>query len=157
MPAPQPSPPQLAELIDAALDARRRAYAPYSRFAVGAAIRTVGGQIFQGCNVENASSGVGICAERTAGVAAVAAGEQEWQAIAIALRGGGTPCGVCRQFLSEFAAELTVISVDAAAPEHPYRVFQLAELYPHGFTRRDLAPSATSATSPPGDPPRNRS
>ena len=139
-PAPQPLEPQLAELIDAALAARRRAYAPYSRFAVGAAIRTADGQVFTGCNVENASSGVGICAERTAGVTAIAAGQQAWQAIAIALHGGGTPCGVCRQFLSEFATNLTIISVDAADPDHARRVFQLAELYPHGFTRRDLTP-----------------
>lgn len=132
--------PHLAALIDAALEARRRAYAPYSRFAVGAAIRTTDGQVFTGCNVENASSGVGICAERTAGVTAIAAGQQTWQAIAIALHGGGTPCGVCRQFLSEFAINLTIISVDAAEPDHPRRVFQLAELYPHGFTRRDLTP-----------------
>ncbi len=129
-----------AELIDAALAARQRAYAPYSRFQVGAAIKTRDGQIITGCNVENASSGVGICAERTAGVAAIAAGKQDWQAIAIALNGGGTPCGVCRQFLSEFAAQLTIVAVDAAAPDRPWRVFQLSELYPHGFTRRDLTP-----------------
>jgi cytidine deaminase len=101
------------ELIRAALDAQNRAYCPYSDFPVGAALRTASGTIHQGVNVENASYGLTICAERVAASAAVAAGERELTAIAVASRGGVTPCGACRQFLAEFNPNLPVILIDS--------------------------------------------
>ena len=103
-------------LVAAALEARLRAYAPYSKFLVGAAIETTSGKIFVGCNVENCSYGLTICAERTAATSAVAAGEREFKRIALALSGAGTPCGACRQFLAEFNPRLPITIVDADDP-----------------------------------------
>lgn len=103
-------------LLAAALDVRRRAYAPYSKFAVGAALRTADGRVFTGCNVENCSYGLTICAERTAACSAVAAGARDFEVLVLALRGGGTPCGACRQFLAEFNPKLPIVLVDADAP-----------------------------------------
>lgn len=99
-------------LIEQALLVRDRAYAPFSKFLVGSAIATSDGQIFQGCNVENASFGATICAERVAGGTAIAAGARDWLAIAVATQGGASPCGVCRQFLAEFAPKMLVLIVD---------------------------------------------
>lgn len=101
------------ELIRLALEAQRRAYCPYSDFPVGAALRAASGRIYQGVNVENASYGLTICAERVAAGAAVAAGEREFMAIAVASRGGVTPCGACRQFLAEFNPDLPIVMVDS--------------------------------------------
>ncbi|MBC8139020.1 MAG: cytidine deaminase [Fibrella sp.] len=92
-----------AELIGLALRMREVAYAPYSRYHVGAAIRTGSGEIFGGCNVENASYGLCNCAERTAVFSAVAAGERVVTEVAVATDDGGSPCGACRQVLAEFA------------------------------------------------------
>ncbi|HEY9181467.1 MAG TPA: cytidine deaminase [Candidatus Baltobacteraceae bacterium] len=98
------------ELLAHARQVRENAYAPYSRFAVGAAILTDDGTVFTGANVENASYGLAICAERSAAVAAVAAGYRDFEAIAVA--GPDTtvtaPCGACRQFLNEFNPRLSV-------------------------------------------------
>jgi cytidine deaminase len=105
------------ELIRAALDAQQRAFCPYSNFPVGAALRTASGAIYQGVNVENASFGLTICAERVAASAAVAAGNRDFTAIAVATRGGATPCGACRQFLAEFNPALPVIMVDSTRPD----------------------------------------
>lgn len=91
------------ELIRAALTARQNAYAPYSKYPVGAALRTGDGRVFTGCNVENASYGLCNCAERTAVFTAVAAGARVIEAVAVATEDGGTPCGACRQVLAEFA------------------------------------------------------
>jgi cytidine deaminase len=101
-----------ASLLADARAAREQAYAPYSRFAVGAALRMRGGRVFSGCNVENLSFGLTICAERNAVFAAVAAGEREFEAIAIVAdsREPVTPCGACRQVLAEFALDLAVCS-----------------------------------------------
>ena len=120
-------------LIDAALAARQQAYAPFSQFQVGAALRSVDGQIFLGCNVENASYGLTICAERGAVMAAVVAGQRKFDGLAIALAGGGTPCGACRQVLAEFCPDLTILLVDANEPARVARV-QLADLLPGRFT-----------------------
>ncbi len=92
------------ELIEAATAARANAYVPYSHFAVGAAVRTADGQIFAGCNIENASYGLTNCAERTALFTAVAAGHQDIVAMAIIGQTAGpiSPCGACRQVISEF-------------------------------------------------------
>jgi cytidine deaminase len=103
-------------LIQSALDAQQHAYCPYSDFPVGAAIRTASGKTFQGCNVENGSFGLTICAERVAAGAAVAAGEREFAAIAVVSRGGVSPCGACRQFLAEFNGKLPIVMVDSLDP-----------------------------------------
>jgi cytidine deaminase len=100
-------------LIQRACEVRGRAHAPYSRFHVGAAALTQNGDIFVGCNVENASYGLTVCAERAAVCAAVAAGHQEIIAIAIASQGGHSPCGACRQVLSEFGPAMKVILINA--------------------------------------------
>src|SRR5262245_57129050 len=100
-----------ARLIAAACAARKNAYAPYSQFLVGAALQIVDGDIITGCNVENASYGLTICAERVAIGTAVAAGRREFTAIAIASANGCTPCGACRQVLAEFCADLPIFLV----------------------------------------------
>ena len=100
-------------LIEAAIRARERAYAPYSKFKVGAALLLSDGKtIVTGCNVENASYGLAICAERNAICAAVAAGHQEFIAIVVAASPLASPCGACRQFIVEFGKSIEVISVD---------------------------------------------
>jgi cytidine deaminase len=103
--------PAEAKLLDAAFEARQRAYAPYSKFLVGAALLTEDGTIVHGCNVENASYGATNCAERTAVFAAVAQGQRKFRAIAIVgdLETPITPCGICRQVLSEFGHDIVVI------------------------------------------------
>ncbi len=108
---------ELASLVRVALAARRRAYAPYSNFLVGAAILTSDGEIFEGCNVENASYGLAICAERSAVSAAIVKGQRVWRAIAVASQGAVTPCGACRQVLHEFGAAIEVILVEADSGE----------------------------------------
>jgi cytidine deaminase len=115
---------------------RARAYAPYSGFTVGAALVTESGEIFHGVNVENASYGLAICAERTAAVSAVAAGHRTFSAIAVA--GPETtvtaPCGACRQFLNEFNPELTVAYT---APDG-VRMTTLDKLLPDAFGPKNL-------------------
>lgn len=103
--------PAEAKLLDAAFEARQRAYAPYSKFLVGAALLTDDGAVVHGCNVENASYGATNCAERTAIFAAVAQGQRKFRAIAIVgdLETPITPCGICRQVLSEFGHDIVVI------------------------------------------------
>ena len=102
------TPEQIANLHAAACEAASRAYAPYSNFHVGAALLLAGGEVIIGCNVENASFGVTLCAERTAAVSAVAAAAKDWRAIVVVSPTGVSPCGACRQFLSEFAPALEV-------------------------------------------------
>ena len=120
------------QLLAAAIDIREQAYAPYSKFLVGAALLTEDGQIISGCNVENASYGLTICAERNAVFAAVAQGHRQFQAIALATTGGATPCGACRQVLAEFCDDLPILIVDV---EQPDRVTEtsLAVLLPGRF------------------------
>jgi cytidine deaminase len=120
------------ELIQAALDAQKRAFCPYSNFPVGAALRTASGRIFQGVNVENASFGLTICAERVAASAAVAAGERDFVQIAVVSRTGVTPCGACRQFLAEFNPSLPIVMIDSLDPEVIHKS-TLAELLPGRF------------------------
>jgi len=99
------------ELIAAANEARRRAHAPYSRYLVGATLLADSGKIYTGANVENASYGLAMCAERVAVFRAVADGERSFRALAIVTSGGASPCGACRQVLREFdSGELRVIS-----------------------------------------------
>ena len=122
-------------LIAAARQARRNAYAPYSGFGVGAALRTRSGRVVTGCNVENASYGLTICAERVAVVKAVSEGERDFEVIAVVSRGGASPCGACRQVLSEFSSDLRVILADL---EGDGREFRLSELLPEAFLPSDL-------------------
>ncbi len=121
-----------AELIRIAREASLRAYAPYSHFSVGAALECADGTVFTGCNVENAAYGEAICAERTAVVKAVSEGYRSFRRIAV--WGGGkrycTPCGACRQVLSEFSPEMTVL---CAGDGDDYVSFSLSELLPHTF------------------------
>jgi cytidine deaminase len=126
------NPEQLQTLILAALQAGERAYAPYSSFPVGAALLTHSGQVFSGCNVENVSFGLTICAERVAACSAVAAGRRNFLALVVATPGGCTPCGACRQFLAEFSAELPIWLVDSHQPERVLET-NLKELLPGRF------------------------
>ncbi len=123
----------LEELFEAAAAARSRAYAPYSRFPVGAALRTPSGAVFAGANVENAAFPVGICAEAGAISAMIAAGEQEIAEILIIGEGNAlvTPCGACRQRILEFAAPDAKVFV--AGPEGVRASFAMASLLPEAF------------------------
>ena len=120
------------KLILTARQMLERSYAPYSRFAVGAALETEDGSVFTGCNVENASYGLTICAERTAAVKAVSEGQRKFKRIVIASRGEDYcyPCGACRQVLREFGPEMEVICVGSGGAE---RTLTLRELLPHSF------------------------
>lgn len=100
---------QKTHLIQAALQARQLAYAPYSNYAVGAALITQSGRIFTGVNIENAAYPTTICAERVAVFKAVSEGEKQFAAIAVATQNGGTPCGSCRQVLAEFGLDTWVM------------------------------------------------
>ena len=117
------------DLIDAASVARQLAYAPYSGFQVGAALATKAGKIFAGCNVENVSLGLTICAERSAIAAAIAEGSKDFVAIAVVTGGKkpAVPCGACRQVLAEFAPNMRVV---AATIGGQVQEFDLAELLP---------------------------
>lgn len=119
------------ELFNMAQEACKFAYAPFSHFNVGAALLTKDGEIFTGCNIENSSFGAGICAERTAFVKAISEGHREFEKIAIASSGGSAwPCGICRQFMYEFAPEILVITGED--DEHLEKA-NLYEILPHGF------------------------
>ena len=122
-------------LIAAARQASQNAYAPYSGFGVGAALQTRSGRVFIGCNVENASYGLTLCAERVAVAKAVSEGERDFGAIAIVSRGAAMPCGACRQVLAEFNADLRVIVADLEGNSHQFR---LSELLPEAFSSSDL-------------------
>jgi cytidine deaminase len=123
-------------LIDLAKEASRRAYAPYSNYPVGAALRTRSGRIFTGCNVENAAYPTSMCAERVAIFKAVSEGEKDFDVIAVVTPNGGTPCGSCRQVLAEFGMETLVMVADGDG-----RLVQentVEGLLPGAFTPKDL-------------------
>ncbi len=124
------------KLVRSAIDARDQAYAPHSHFYVGAALLMENGEIVSGCNVENASYSLSICAERVAASTAVAMGHRSWRAIAIASVGGVMPCGACRQFLTEFGTDVTVILVDVI--DGSRRTRKLSQLLPDAFDRSSL-------------------
>ena len=120
-------------LAQAARAARAHAYAPYSGYAVGAAVLTDDGQVVAGCNVENASYGLSLCAERVAVFRAIAAGARRLVAAAVCTPDGGTPCGACRQVLLEFADAPESFAVWVVSPDRVIARYTLAELLPHGF------------------------
>jgi cytidine deaminase len=128
-----------AALEARALEAQRRAYAPYSKFRVGAAVQ-MSGKIFDGANVENASYGLTICAERVAVFSAVIAGAHPLEAIAVCSDASppSSPCGACRQVLLEFASDPAAVIVTAINPAGERRSWTLAELIPDGFSGREL-------------------
>jgi cytidine deaminase len=137
--------PELQALVSAAAAALERAYAPYSQFRVGAAVRA-GGEVFAGCNVENASYGLTICAERAAVFAAVGAGQRTIDAVAIVTDTPAptAPCGACRQVLREFTAGMTSVTgvtgmtVVCATLGGAVAVHNLSDLLPHDFGPSDL-------------------
>jgi cytidine deaminase len=100
------------QIITLANEARRRAYAPYSNYLVGAALRTSTGRVYTGVNIENAAYPTGICAERVAVFKAVSEGERDFEVIAVVTENGGSPCGACRQVLSEFGLDTVVLIAD---------------------------------------------
>jgi len=127
--------PEWRQLVAAATEARGSAYAPYSHFAVGAAVRVASGRVYTGGNIENAAFGLTVCAERVAIWKAVSAGERDLQALAVVSETGATPCGSCRQVMAEFAEDLPVVVADTAG--HAWHT-SLAELLPCPFPRANL-------------------
>ncbi|TWU60827.1 Cytidine deaminase [Rubripirellula tenax] len=129
-------PHEIDRLVHSAISARDQAYAPHSHFYVGAAMLMDDGTIVCGCNVENASYSMCLCAERVAASSAVAAGHRRWKAIAIASVGGVTPCGACRQFLAEFCTDTLVVMVDVI--DGARRTRNLNQLLPDAFDSSHL-------------------
>ena len=125
-------PAQERELVAAALSARDAAYAPYSHFRVGAALLTKSGRIVSGCNVENASYGLCLCAERTAIVKAVSEGDRDFLGFAVATENGGTPCGACRQFMAEFCDGSVTVIVHNSTSGEEWK-YSMDELLPSAF------------------------
>jgi cytidine deaminase len=126
----------MSGLVEAAQAARANAYCPYSGYAVGAAVMDENGRIWAGCNVENVSYGLALCAERSAVAQMVAGGGRRVHAVAVATADGGTPCGMCRQTLAEFAPvgqDVPVWTVDAAGGS---RQHWLHALLPDGFASK---------------------
>ena len=120
-----------SELYNRAKEALQNAYAPFSHFKVGAALLTDTGEVFTGVNVENSSYGGAICAERTACVKAVSEGYRSFKALAVVSGEGEVmPCGICRQFLYEFAPDLVIIT---GTDENNLKTYTLSELLPEGF------------------------
>lgn len=126
-----------SELVQAAREARERAYVPYSGFRVGAAVLGRSGRIFTGCNVENASYGATICAERTAFVKAISEGERQFDHVVVysSVPQPVSPCGICRQFMSEFGLDTPVTMVGDAGASVTMKV---RDLLPNAFQPEDL-------------------
>jgi cytidine deaminase len=123
-------------LIEKAVDAWRRAYAPYSQYSVGAAVLTASGKIFDGVNVENAVFPLTMCGERVAIFKAVSAGETSFDAIAVVTKNGGTPCGSCRQVMAEFGMDTIVLIADTTGKL--VDKFTVTDLLPNVFSASDL-------------------
>ena len=123
------------DLVAMAIEARERAYAPYSRFKVGAALLTTSGHVYTGCNIENVAYGPTVCAERTAIFKAVSEGERQFEVIAVATRTGITPCGVCRQVMREFAPDITILIATLGGN---FRITTLRDLLPDAFAPSSL-------------------
>ena len=127
------------ELVGQAAQAREQAYAVYSDFAVGAALRGRSGRVYTGCNVENASYPLSMCAERTALFKAVSEGERQFEAIAVVTATGAMPCGACRQVLREFSGPTGDLRILVADLQGSTRTFTIDELLPAGFTPDQLS------------------
>lgn len=124
------------ELIKRAARAQSQAYAPYSKYSVGAAVLTESGEIFDGINIENAVYPLTICAERVAIFKAVSQGYRSFQAIAVVTKNGGTPCGSCRQVMAEFGLDTIVFIADTSGKL--IDTLTVAQLLPHSFGVDDL-------------------
>lgn len=127
---------KIEELIILAKNASQNAYAPYSNFYVGAALLTKSGKIFTGSNIENASYGATVCAERVAIFKAISEGEKDFEAIAIYTNSDklSFPCGICRQVMIEFSKDLKII----LSNDYEKKFFTLNEIFPYPFTNEDL-------------------
>lgn len=125
------------KLIKLSLNAQKNSYSPYSKFSVGASLLTKNGKIYTGANIENASYPAGICAERVAMSKAISEGENSFVAICITASNGdyAFPCGICRQFISEFSDKMEII---IAKNEEEYKIFKTCELLPHSFNKNSL-------------------
>ena len=123
------------DLVAQAVEAQKQAYAPYSNYAVGAALLSKSGRVYTGCNVENAVYSETICAERTAVVKAISEGERTFKAIAVVTANGGTPCGACRQVLAEFGLDTRVL---IATPKRLIREETVSSLLPGAFGAQNL-------------------
>ncbi len=121
------------ELAVVARSAKTHAYCPYSGYAVGCAIQTVSGKVFSGCNIENVSFGLTICAERAALAQMVSAGEREIETIYVVTRDGGSPCGMCRQTLIEFLSPEKDAQVFVEAEGGTVKEYSLRSLLPASF------------------------
>ncbi len=128
------APASSRRLLRAAERARRKAYAPYSRFPVGAAVLAADGSIYAGCNVENASYGLTLCAERVAIHSAVAGGRRRLVAVAVVGAPGITPCGACRQVMDEFGVQTVILTSPGTSPT----AVTLRSLLPRPFGRKSL-------------------
>lgn len=124
------------KLIDRAIDARQWAYAPYSHYPVGAALRTKSGRIYTGVNIENAAYPHTMCAERVAIFKAVSEGEKEFEIISVVTDNGGSPCGGCRQVLAEFGLDTIVLLADKNG--RLVKEMTVRELLPEAFTPEKL-------------------
>ena len=122
----------MANLIDEATRARNNAVAPFSKFKVGAALQTKAGKVYRGCNVENCSYGLTVCAERVALLSALAAGERDFTAIAVVTQSEepSTPCGPCRQLMWEYCGDIDVTLANLSGQKVEYK---LSTLFPHPF------------------------
>ena len=126
----------LTILIGKAIAASRKAYVPYSNYRVGAALLSTDDTVYTGCNVENSSYPAGICAERTAIVKAVSEGVQNFKTIVVATKNGGSPCGICRQVMNEFAPDMRVVMVNFDG--EIVLDTTVEGLLPHGFGKEKL-------------------
>lgn len=132
-----PTHADIEKLIAIARAARRRAYAPYSRYAVGAAVLAKSGKVYAGCNVENAAYPSGLCAERVAIFKAVSEGERELVALVVVTANLGSPCGACRQVFSEFADDDAIV-VLASVRGKRRAMYRMREILPDRFSARNL-------------------
>ena len=126
----------LEALYEAAVQVQKRAYCPYSNYSVGCALEASSGQVYTGCNVENASWSVSICSERVALVKALSEGEREFRRLVIVTKDGGMSCGICRQMMNEFSPDIEIITFDAKGSVVVRE--RLRDMLPHAFGPESL-------------------